>query len=148
MIPVYLSFPQQIAALQNKALDGSFLIEPQATVAVNAGNGVRFMDTNEFYPNQQISVIFYSEKFATERKDVAGRFMRAWLRGARVYNDTIKGGKIAAPVPTRSSQIMAKSFNMKPALIHEMYSHAVDVNGDVNAAGIQKDLDFFLRRAG
>ena len=34
--PVYLSFPQQIAALQNKALDGTLLIEPQATVAVNA----------------------------------------------------------------------------------------------------------------
>src|SRR5262249_41672866 len=52
--PVYLSFPQQIAALQNKALDGTLLIEPQATVAVNAGYGVRFMDTNEFYPYQQI----------------------------------------------------------------------------------------------
>jgi NitT/TauT family transport system substrate-binding protein len=56
--PVYLSFPQQIAALQNKALDGTMLIEPQATVAVNAGYGARFMDTNEFYPHQQISVIF------------------------------------------------------------------------------------------
>ena len=93
--PVYLSFPQQIAALQNKALDGTMLIEPQATVAVNAGYGVRFMDTNEFYPYQQISVIFYSDKFATQRKEVAERFMRAWLRGVRTYNDAIKGGKIA-----------------------------------------------------
>ena len=73
MTPVYLSFPQQIAALQNKALDGSFLIEPQATSAVNAGIGVRCIDTNEFYPNQQISVIFYSEKFATERKPIADK---------------------------------------------------------------------------
>src|SRR5215471_17697820 len=84
--PVYLSFPQQIAALQDKALDGTLLIEPQATVAVNAGYGVRFMDTNEFYPYQQISVIFFSDKFATERKEVAERFMRAWLRGVRSYN--------------------------------------------------------------
>src|SRR5499426_2599527 len=95
VIPVYLSFPQQIAALQNKALDGSFLIEPQATAAVNAGIGVRFKDTNEFYPHQQISVIFYSDKFARERKDVADRFMRAWLRGVRTYNDALKDGKIA-----------------------------------------------------
>ena len=146
MMPVYLSFPQQIAALQNKALDGSFLIEPQATAAVNAGIGVRFVDTNEFYPNQQISVIFYSEKFATERKAVADRLMRAWLRGVRAYNDTIKGGKIAAPGSDEIVQIMAKSFNMKPELIREMYSTAVHVNGDVNAAGIQKDLDFFQSR--
>jgi NitT/TauT family transport system substrate-binding protein len=146
MIPVYLSFPQQIAALQNKALDGSFLIEPQATAAVNAGIGVRFVDTNEFYPNQQISVIFYSEKFATDRRAVADRLMRAWIRGVRAYNDTIQGGKIAAPGSADIVQIMSTNFNMKPELIREMYSTAVDVNGAVNAAGIQKDLDFFLKQ--
>src|SRR5882757_2688853 len=146
--PVYLSFPQQIAALQNKALDGTMLIEPQATVAVNAGYGARFMDTNEFYPHQQISVIFYSEKFAIQRKDVAGRFMRAWLRGARFYNDAIKGGKIAGAGAGADEVVatMAKSFNMNPALVREMYSQAVDVNGAVNAASIQKDIDFFHKQ--
>lgn len=144
--PVYLSFPQQIAALQNKALDGTLLIEPQATVAVNAGYGVRFMDTNEFYPYQQISVIFYSDKFARERKDVADKFMRAWLRGVRAYNDVIKGGKIAGPGADEVVQTMAKSFNMNPALVREMFSQAVHVDGAVNGAGIQKDLDFFLKQ--
>jgi NitT/TauT family transport system substrate-binding protein len=144
--PVYLSFPQQIAALQNKALDGTLLIEPQATVAVNAGYGVRFMDTNEFYPYQQISVIFFSDKFATERKDVAEKFMRAWLRGVRSYNDSIKNGKIAGAGADEVVATMAKSFNMNPTLVREMYSQAVDVTGAVNAAGIQRDLDFFLRQ--
>ena len=144
--PVYLSFPQQIAALQNKALDGTLLIEPQATVAVNAGYGVRFMDTNEFYPYQQISVIFFSDRFATERKEVAEKFMRAWLRGVRSYNDAIKDGKIAGAGADEVVAIMAKSFNMNPALIREMYSQAVDVTGAVNAAGVQKDLEFFLQQ--
>ncbi|MGA7487936.1 MAG: ABC transporter substrate-binding protein [Xanthobacteraceae bacterium] len=144
--PVYLSFPQQIAALQNKALDGTFLIEPQATVAVNAGYGVRFMDTNEFYPHQQISVIFYSDKFARDRKDVAEKFMRAWLRGVRSYNDAIKGGKIAGAGADAVVATMAKSFNMNPNLVREMYSQAVEVSGAVNAAGIQKDLDFFRKQ--
>jgi NitT/TauT family transport system substrate-binding protein len=144
--PVYLSFPQQIAALQNKALDGSLLIEPQATVAVNAGYGVRFMDTNEFYPYQQISVIFYSEKFAVQRKNVADKFMRAWLRGVRTYNDAIKDGKIAGTGADQVVEVMAKSFSMSPALVREMYSQAVHVDGTVNAAGIQKDLDFFRQQ--
>jgi NitT/TauT family transport system substrate-binding protein len=144
--PVYLSFPQQIAALQNKALDGTFLIEPQATVAVDAGYGVRFMDTNAFYPNQQISVIFYSEKFATQRKDVAARFMRAWLRGVRVYNDAIKGGKLAGSGADEVVQTISKSFSMNAKLVREMYSQAVDVDGVVNGASIQKDLDFFLKQ--
>jgi NitT/TauT family transport system substrate-binding protein len=146
VVPVYLSFPQQIAALQNKALDGTFLIEPQATAAVNAGYGVRFMDTNVFYPHQQISTIFYSDKFARERKDVADKFMRAWLRGVRAYNDAIKGGKIAGSGADEVVQTMAKNFNMKPELIRDMYSQAVDVDGAVNAAGIQKDLDFFQKQ--
>jgi len=146
VVPVYLSFPQQIAALQNKALDGTFLIEPQATAAVNAGYGVRFMDTNVFYPHQQISTIFYSDKFARERKDVADKFMRAWLRGVRAYNDAIKGGKIAGSGADEVVQTMAKNFNMKPELIRDMYSQAVHVDGAVNAAGIQKDLDFFLKQ--
>jgi len=146
IVPVYLSFPQQIAALQNKALDGSLLIEPQATVAVNAGYGVRFMDTNEFYPYQQISVIFYSDKFATQRKDVADRFMRAWLRGVRSYNDAIKGGKIAGTGADEVVRTMAKSFSMSPTLVREMYSQAVHVDGTVNVAGIQKDLDFFRQQ--
>src|SRR5258708_23215136 len=74
--PVYLSFPQQIAALQNKALDGTFMTEPQAAASVNAGYGVRFMDTNEFYPYQQISTIFYSVQLATQRQDLADRVIR------------------------------------------------------------------------
>jgi len=45
-------------------------------VAASAGYGVRFMNTDDFYPHQQISVLFYSEKFATERADVAARLMR------------------------------------------------------------------------
>jgi NitT/TauT family transport system substrate-binding protein len=146
VIPVYLSFPQQIAALQNKALDGSLLIEPQATIAANAGYGVRFMDTNEFYPHQQISVIFYSEKLATERKDVAQKFMRAWLRGVRTYNDALKDGKIAGAGAGEIVSTMARSFNMNPTLVRDMYSQAVDVAGAVNAAGIQKDLDFFIKQ--
>ena len=146
VIPVYLSFPQQIAALQNKALDGSLLIEPQATIAVNAGYGVRFLDTNAFYPHQQISVIFYSEKFATERRDTAQKFMRAWLRGVRTYNDAIAEGKIAGTGADEVVATMAKSFNMNPTLVREMYAPAADVTGVVNAAGIQKDLDFFRRQ--
>jgi NitT/TauT family transport system substrate-binding protein len=146
VVPVYLSFAQQIVALNNKALDGSFLIEPQATVAVNAGYGVRFMNTDEFYPRQQISVIFYSDKFATERKDTAEKFMRGWLRGVRAYNDAIKDGRIAGKGADEVVETIAKSFHMDANLVRQMYSQAVDPSGAVNAAGMQKDLDFFKSR--
>src|SRR5713226_7120323 len=72
-------------------------------------------------------------------------FMRKDLiDGGQFKIDSIKGGKIAGSGADDVVQTMAKSFNMNPALVREMYSQAVDVTGDVNAAGIQKDLDFFL----
>jgi NitT/TauT family transport system substrate-binding protein len=58
----------------------------------------------------------------------------------------IKGGKIAGAGADEVVQTMARSFNMNPALVREMYSQAVNVTGAVNAAGIQKDLDFFRKQ--
>jgi NitT/TauT family transport system substrate-binding protein len=72
--------------------------------------------------------------------------MRAWLRGVRAYNDAIKDGKIAGPGADEIVQTISKSFSMNPTLVREMYSQAVHVDGAVNAEGIQKDLDFFLKQ--
>jgi len=72
--------------------------------------------------------------------------MRAWLRGVRTYNDALKDGKIAGSGADEVVATMAKSFNMDPALVRQMYSQAVHVDGTVNAAGIQKDLDFFMQQ--
>jgi len=144
--PVYLSFPQQAAALQNKGIDGSFLIEPQATMLVRQGVGVRFMNTEEYYPNDQISVVFYSDKFATERPQAALKLMKAWIRGARLYNDALLDGKIAGPGSDEIVAIMAKTFKLDPAVIRDMYSQAVNPSGRVFEASIQKDLDFFLSK--
>jgi ABC-type nitrate/sulfonate/bicarbonate transport system substrate-binding protein len=43
-------------------------------------------------------------------------------------------------------ETMAKSFNMDPELVRRMFATAIDPNGDVNAAGIQNDLDFFQKQ--
>src|SRR6478736_3440197 len=54
--------------------------------------------------------------------------------------------KIAGAGANEVVATMAKSFSMNPGLVREMHSQAVDVNGAVNAASIQKDLDFFLKQ--
>jgi NitT/TauT family transport system substrate-binding protein len=146
MTPVYMSFPQQLIALRNKAIDGSFMVEPQATMAVAEGFGVRFMNTQEIYPGQQITVLFYSDKFASERPAVAQKLMRAWLRAVRTYNDALKDGRIAGASADKVVDVISRNFHMEPKLVREMYSQAVDPSGAVNVAGIQKDLDFFQQR--
>jgi NitT/TauT family transport system substrate-binding protein len=140
---VFMSFPQIAVALQNKALDASMLIEPQATLLVHAGAGVRFMNSEEFYPSDQITVLFYSDKFAKEQPAVAQNFMKAWLRAVRVYNDALVGGKIAGPGKDEIVAVMDKAFKLPADVTTDMYSQAVDPNGEVIVPSIQKDLDFF-----
>ena len=92
---VELAFPQMIAALRNKAIDAAMMTEPSITNAIDAGVAVKVADYNEFYPNQQTSVLIYSEKFMKQRRAVAQKFMRAYVRGIRFYFAALKDGKIA-----------------------------------------------------
>jgi NitT/TauT family transport system substrate-binding protein len=140
--PVFMPFPNMVAALQNKALDGALLIEPQETQIERLGLGVRMQNTNDFYPNQQISVIFYSEKFATEHRDVALRFMKSWLRGVRAMRDSIENGKIA-PTATKTLGVLTKNLDMPADILTAIYMNAVNASGDINRVGIEKDLAFF-----
>jgi NitT/TauT family transport system substrate-binding protein len=140
--PVFMPFPNMVAAFQNKALDGAFLIEPQETVLEKLGVGVRMENTNNFYPNQQISVIFYSEKFATEHKDVALRFMRGWLRGVRAMVDAEAKGRIA-PDQTKVLDVISKELNMPIDTLKAIYMNAVNVDGSISRASVDKDYNFF-----
>jgi len=72
-----------------------------ATQAVDTGAGVRFASTEEVYPGDQISEVFFGEKFATQRKDVALRFMKAYIRALRAYNDVLAS---AASPPRRRAR--------------------------------------------
>lgn len=141
---VFMPFPQMIAAFENKAIDGTIYIEPQATIMIKRGIGVRFLDTESFYPGQQISVIFYSDKFANERAGVAQRFAKAWLMAVRDYNDALAGGRLIASGAEPIVDIVANAFNLKPELVRDIYSHAVSPEGKVNVTALQKDLDFFV----
>ena len=143
MTQVFLSFPEQASALQNKAIDGSFLIEPQAEQLVRAGVGVRFMNTNQFYPGQVISTVFYSDNFATARKAVAARFMQGWLEAVRVYTAALRGGKLTGPGSDTIVPVLAKELRMDPAIIRAMYAAPCDPNGDINLDSLRKDLGFF-----
>lgn len=140
----YLSFPQQIAAFANGALDASFIIEPFGTIAVQAGSARRLINTEAFYPGDQIGLQFYSEEFATARRAVAIRFMTALLRGYRDYIATIdKDGHIAGPGSEPVIELIVRRYKISEALARAMYSQHVDPDGRVNMASIRRDWEFY-----
>src|SRR6266542_6644056 len=94
---VFLAFPQHVIALQNKAVDASMTTEPSATRAIKSGAAVRIMGDDEIYPNHQLAVVLYAGDFIKNQPDAAKRFMRAYIRAVRDYNDALSSGKIAGP---------------------------------------------------
>ena len=142
---VFLAFPAQVGAFANGAIDASLMIEPFATSLVSMGVAVRFASTEDFYPNDQIGLVFFSEKFVRERHAVGVRFMRAYVRALRDYNDAVKDGRFASsPAGDAVVQILAKDLGMKEEQIRASYVQAISPDGRPNVDSLRKDLKFFI----
>lgn len=141
---VYLGFPQHVAALANGAIDASITTEPTVSAIVKAGTAVRFTGNDAFYPNAQTAVILYGGNFATQRKDVATRFMKAYIRAVRDYNDTLKDGHLAGNGADELISIFIRYGKIKdPVLLKAMTTHGVNPDGWVNVDSMKKDWIFF-----
>src|SRR6202166_3968603 len=84
---VYLGFREHLPAFLNKGIDAAISNEPTMTLEIEQGAAVRIVGNDVTYPDQQTAVVFYSERFSKDRRGVAERFMRAYIRGIRLYND-------------------------------------------------------------
>lgn len=141
---VFLAFPQHVLALQNKAVDASMTTEPSATRAVESGAAVRIMGDDVIYPNHQLAVVLYSGTFIKSNPDAAKRFMRAYLRAVRDYNDALKDGKIAGPNAKEIIDILTQYTKIKdPAVYRAITPHGCNPDGAVNVASLRKDLQFY-----
>ncbi len=145
---VYMGFPQQAIALSNKAIDAAFTAEPSATQAVNSGSAVRVMGDDEIYPMHQLAVVFYSGDFIKKKPEAAKRYMRAYLRGVRYYNDAIVNGRLAGPLGDEIIAIFSEKIPLKDNNLYKtLIPPACDPDGKVQLASLREDLDFF-RAAG
>jgi NitT/TauT family transport system substrate-binding protein len=142
--PVYLGFPQHIAAFTNGGIDVSLTVEPSISSILKADKAVRFLGVDEFYPQFETAVIFYSEKFIKERPEDARKFMRAYLRGARDYNDALDGDRLTAAAAADVIPILTEySFIKNPDVYKAMRSHYVDPDGTNNVASLKEVWQFF-----
>lgn len=141
---VALQFPQHLVAYQNKAIDASMTNEPTATTAVQNGLAVRIAGNDEIYPAQQTAVVIYSEKFGRTRQEHATRFMRAYIRAVREYNDALADGRIAGPNADEVVSVLTEYTFIKDAAIHRSITPAaIDPDGRMSLAGLRNDLVFF-----
>jgi NitT/TauT family transport system substrate-binding protein len=143
---VYMGFPEMLAAFKNHAIDAGVTNEPTVTRAIEQGFAVR-ASKSAIYPGQQTAVVLYSDAFASKRHAVAQKFMNAYIRALRDYNDALEGGHIAGPGADEIIATLNKYTNVKDAKVYrDMIPFAVNPNGHVNKASLRNDYDFFKSR--
>ncbi len=141
---VYMGYPQHVPAFSNGAIDASITTEPSATQAVESGAAVRFSD-DKFYPHQQVAVLLYGGDFIKKRPDVAKRFMVAYIKAARFYNDALKGGHFAGPNAKELIDILIADTNVKDAALYaKMIPNGINPDGHVDLASLKRDWDFYV----
>lgn len=141
---VNMGYPQHVLALQNKAVDASMTVEPSATVAVTSGAAVRFAGDDVIYPYHQLAVVLYGNDFIKNSPGVAKKFMRAYIKAVRDYNDALKDGKLAGPNAAEIIAILTEYTLIKdPNLYKTIVAHGTNPDGKVNEASLKKDYQFF-----
>jgi NitT/TauT family transport system substrate-binding protein len=141
---VYLGFPEHLPAYKNKGIDASITNEPTMTRAIEQGAAVRVAGNDVIYPGQQTAVMFFSDQFINNRRALAEGFMRAYLRGVRIYSDALKDGRLAGPRANDVIPILTRYTAIKDeSLFRRIVPSWVDPNGEVHVTSLKKDLDFF-----
>jgi NitT/TauT family transport system substrate-binding protein len=140
---VILGFPEMLTGIENGAVDAAILPEPFNTFGRNKGIGVRF-PSDPFYPRQTIAVVLYGNDFMAKRKEVAERFMIAYLKAARFYNGAIKDGHFAGGNAPELIDILTKETRYKDAALYkDVVPNGCDPDGKVDVKSIDTDLAFW-----
>lgn len=141
-LQVIRSFPDIVAAMSNKSIDGGMIIEPYVTAAMDADIADPWKDPSEYDPDAQTALLIYG-KSMLERPEVANSFMIAYLKAIRDYNDAffkdINKDEII-PILAEYSVVTDKE------LYEKMFPVGLNPDGFVRMKGVQMDLDWYKER--
>ena len=142
----YMSFPQMAQALQNDAIDAAFLTEPSLSKALTEGAAEIIAPDHVMFPNHQIAVTLFSERFIKRDRKAAVGFMKAMLRGSRDYMDVVRDGRLSGPGADEMIAILTEYSAIKdPQVYRSIGVHFCDPNGAIDPASLATDLAWFRK---
>ncbi|MCA1647631.1 MAG: ABC transporter substrate-binding protein [Chloroflexi bacterium] len=137
-----MAFPDMVAAFANKGIDGGIVIEPFLSRVVSDGTGVRWKGNVEIFGgNEQIAAIVYGEQFATQ-KNVAQRWMNAYIRGVRDYNDAF--GPKKTGYDDVVNILVANTTVKDPKVFAQMKPAGLDPDGRLDLQSMRSDLSYYV----
>ena len=89
-------------------------------------------------------MIIYGGPFIKGKRDVALRWMRAYVKGARYYYGAVVNGKLTGRNAEDVITILTQTTKIKdPNVFRQLVANGVNPDGRVNVASMQKDLEFY-----
>ncbi len=139
---VTMPYSAFVPALANGSLDAAVEIEPHVARAVAQGAAIRIAGNDEIYPDQQSAAIFFSENFVKNKKPLAQRWMNAYVRGLRDYNDAFFHGKDF----DGAVRILIKWTKVKdPTLYKKMTPTGLSPDGSLNLDSLRSDARWLYK---
>ncbi|SFF86551.1 NitT/TauT family transport system substrate-binding protein [Halobacillus alkaliphilus] len=133
-------FGNMLAAMGNGSIDAALQIEPLITQGAEQALHKRLGDATDFAPDAQIAMVLGSPKFIEQETDVSLRFMAAYLKGVRDYNDAFIKGEGKEEV----IDIMIKYTALKdPQLWEKVAITGLDPNGRMFTEDIKKQYKMY-----
>ncbi len=140
---VELGFPEHASALAGGALDAAINIEPFVTRMEDQGIATAYQRIDELCPGYMLAEVIYSGAFARDQADAARRFMVAYLRGVRDYNDGFVKGDAAQR--QEAIAILARNTPVKDAALYDrMRMPGLDPDGRMNLTSLAEDQELWL----
>lgn len=132
--------PNQPAALQNGAIDAAVMQEPYFSQTVARGIAKPVSDMTEELPPSGVSTtaLLYGQSFLQDRA-TAQKFMNAYMRGVRTYNDAMFHGKDKDKVVS----IIATALKVPRDQIENTYPAGLDPDQNVDLGWLQTCEDFY-----
>jgi NitT/TauT family transport system substrate-binding protein len=134
-----LSFPDMVAGLANNAVDAGIENEPFVAQGVANGSLVTVANVSQISPGDQSAVVIFGPSMS---QDLGNRFMVAYTRALRDYNDAI------GPKQKGRDDVIAmliKYTTIKDrALYDQMAWQYMNPNCSVNGRAVSEDLDWYM----
>ncbi|SIT75737.1 NitT/TauT family transport system substrate-binding protein [Edaphobacillus lindanitolerans] len=133
-------FGSMLGAIDSGSVDAALNIEPLITQGVENGMHQRFLDATDYAPESQIAMVLGSPQFMTQEKEISLRFMLAYLKGLRDYNDAFFKDEGKDEV----IDIMVKHTALKdPGLWEKVNVTGLNPDGKMFVDDIQKQFEHY-----
>jgi ABC-type nitrate/sulfonate/bicarbonate transport system substrate-binding protein len=142
---VQLPFPDMPAALANGSIDVAVAVEPAISTALNQGAAAVLGWLSEYYPDHEIAVQVIGPSLV-EHPDLARRFVLAYLRGARDWNDAAVYGVGVEELAQLLSPYNRLPPEVNAALLRRRGLTSIDPDGRVNKESMAYDMNWYLER--